>query len=159
MTEERIVLQESLREWMKVHGRNTYPEECCGLLFGIDNGDGAFVIRDVVQMENRASADRDQQAASGTESIENTRITHYGMDPLELYRHEKEQRETGNDILGFYHSHPDHPSIPSDEDIREMVPGMLYLILSVPEGNPGRPQGWKKDAATGQVRELRIYLS
>ena len=145
MIEERIVLQEALRDHMKEHAGETYHRECCGLLFGTVTEDGAYVIRDTVRVENRVAEDR--------------RKTHYGIDPMELYGYEKEKREAGNDILGFYHSHPDHPSIPSDEDIREMVPGMLYLIISVIEGKPTRLRGWKQDAATGQVREIRIFLT
>lgn len=168
MTEERIVFQETLRGRMKEHAGETYPRECCGLLFGMVTEDGAYVIRDTVRMENRISdacekrtdiAPEDAAGIRPEDAVADIRNTRYGMDPLELYGHEKKQREAGNTVLGFYHSHPDHPSIPSDEDIREMVPGMLYIILSVPEGKPTRLRGWKQDAVAGPVRELRIYLS
>ena len=146
MIEERIVLQEALRDRMKEHAGETYPRECCGLLFGTVTEDGAFVIRDIVRMENRVS-DRSN--------------THYGMDPLELFVHEKEQREAGQDILGFYHSHPDHPAVASDEDIREMIPETVYLIVSVVNGTCEEWKAWIRggdDNESSNIRNLEIFF-
>ena len=157
MIEDRIALQEMPREHMKKPAGEDYPWECCGLLFGMVTEEGTIVIQNAVGAKNRAPEDGDHSTVSDPREYDDRKKTHYGIEPLELYRYEKEQREAGRIILGFYHSHPDHPAIPSEEDIREMVPGMLYLILSVSEGIPTRLRGWKKDTAAGPARELRIY--
>lgn len=143
MMAERIALTDELRSQMKAHAGETYPEECCGVIFGITTDEGTAVIRDVVQIMNH----------------DGRKNKHYEINPLELFSYEKAQREIGNDILGFYHSHPDQPSIPSDEDMREMISEMVYLIISVPEGKPARLRAWKKDKSFGHVQELMIFQS
>ena len=53
---------------------------------------------------------------------------------MEIYRLERKYEEQGYEIVGFYHSHPDCPAVPSEEDEREMIPDMVYLIVSVNKG-------------------------
>ena len=140
--EGAVVLSEELLLQLKNDARDTYPFECCGLLFGNITDDGITVIKEVVRIENRDS-----------------RRKHYGIDPLELLKSEKDQKVKGNEIVGSYHSHPDQPAIPSEEDIREMIPEMIYLILSVSEENVGRSRAWRKGRSSDLVRESRIYKS
>ena len=141
--EEAVVLPEELIRRLRSHAGEIYPEECCGLLFGSVTDAGIIVVTEDVRIENR----------------DDWKERHYGIDPLELLAFEKEQKEKENEILGSYHSHPDHPAIPSEEDIREMIPEMLYLILSVSKENFGRMRAWRKEPGTDQVRELRIFKS
>ena len=141
--EGAVVLPEELSLRLKAHAGETYPEECCGLLFGSITDVGIIVIAEGVRIEN----------------CDDRKDKHYGIDPLELLEFEKEQKERGNEILGSYHSHPDLPAIPSEEDLREMIPEMLYLILSVSKENTGRIRAWRKDQSSKQVRELRIFKS
>ena len=141
--EGTVVLPEELIQRLKAHAGEAWPEECCGLLFGSITYAGIIVITEGVRIENHDSRKQN----------------HYGIDPLELLEFEKEQKERGNEILGSYHSHPDLPAIPSEEDLREMIPEMLYLILSVSKENTGRIRAWRKDQSSKQVRELRIFKS
>lgn len=143
MTVDRVEVPEALRQKIREHGEAAYPEECCGILFGRKKEEGIFVIRETVPVKNRVSG----------------KGSHYGIDPLELHAIEEEKESSDQEILGFYHSHPDHPAILSEEDAEEMVPGMLYLILSVPEGRSDRLRAWRKDPFTGKVSELRSCIS
>ena len=140
MTEKKAVLTEALLQRLMQHGEDQYPEECCGLLFGTARPDGTVLIRKTVPMKNQVVG----------------RNTHYGINPLELHRREVESQGEGLEILGFYHSHPDCPAVPSEEDRREMLPGMLYLILSVRDGKTDGLRGWEKDLRSKEMTEAEI---
>ena len=101
------------------HGEETYPHECCGVLLGVMDGD----IREV----------------RATVRCGNTRIdspqNRYNIDPRELVRLQREARERELDIVGFYHSHPDHPARWSPTDFQEAHwIGCSYVITSVEKG-------------------------
>ncbi|MCR5148960.1 MAG: M67 family metallopeptidase [Eubacterium sp.] len=131
MVIEEISLSEVVEQAIRKHAEETYPYECCGILFrasltddsGNDPSGGEKpedeIIRAVPLNNNR--------------DIEDSR-KHFSTDPMEILRVEREYEEQGFEIAGFYHSHPDCPAVPSEEDEREMIPGMLYLIVSVKKG-------------------------
>jgi proteasome lid subunit RPN8/RPN11 len=98
------------------HGEETYPNECCGILLGVAQGD-TRTVRAAVRCTN-ACAESPQ--------------TRYDIDPRELVRVLRETRERGLDIIGFYHSHPDHPARPSPTDLEQAHwIGCSYVITSV----------------------------
>ena len=98
------------------HGEETYPNECCGVLLGQVEEDGNRVI-DAVSAENTRS-----------DSAHNR----YHIDPQELIRIQQQARRRGLDIVGFYHSHPDHPAEWSKTDLEEAHwIGCSYVITKV----------------------------
>ena len=98
------------------HGEETYPNECCGVLLGHMENDGNRVI-DAVSAENTRS-----------DSAHNR----YHIAPQELIRIQQQARRRGLDIVGFYHSHPDHPAEWSKTDLEEAHwIGCSYIITSV----------------------------
>ncbi len=104
---------------LRLHGEETYPHECCGILLGQMSGDGR-VVSSVVRCGNTRA-----------DSPENR----YHIDPRELVRIQREGRERGEDIVGFYHSHPDHPARWSANDLEEAHwIGCSYVITSVEKG-------------------------
>jgi proteasome lid subunit RPN8/RPN11 len=101
------------------HGEETYPHECCGVLLGQTNGD----LRRVSSIASCGN--------TRTDSPQNR----YHIDPRELVRIQREGRERGEDIVGFYHSHPDHPARWSSTDLAEAHWfGCSYVITSVEKG-------------------------
>jgi proteasome lid subunit RPN8/RPN11 len=107
-------------EALRRHGQETYPHECCGVLLGRFNDDG---IRDVTSTARCGN--------TRTDSPQNR----YNIDPRELVRIQGEGRERGEDIVGFYHSHPDHPARWSQTDLAEAHwIGCSYVITSVDKG-------------------------
>jgi proteasome lid subunit RPN8/RPN11 len=105
---------------LRVHGEETYPQECCGVLLGNAAGDGNQVRQTV-----RAGNTR-------TDSPHNR----YNIAPEELVRIQRQARKLGLDIVGFYHSHPDHPAMWSSTDFAEAHwVGCSYVITSVEKGN------------------------
>lgn len=102
---------------LEFSAKNAYPGECCGILIGMRSKNGEIEITEARDLPNQIP-DAKKNA-------------HFLTDPLLLYQVEKELDEQGLEILGVYHSHPDCKAILSKEDLENMVPGLLYVILSV----------------------------
>jgi len=104
---------------VRLHGEETYPHECCGVLLGQMDGDQR-VVTSVARCGNTRN-----------DSPHNR----YHIDPRELIRIQRQGRERGEDIVGFYHSHPDHPPRWSSTDLAEAHwIGCSYVITSVEKG-------------------------
>lgn len=107
-------------EALRAHGREMYPDECCGVLLGKLNHTGNHVVQIV-----RAGNTR-------TDSAHNR----YNIAPQELVKIQRQARDLRLDIVGFYHSHPDHPAQWSQTDIAEAHwLGCSYIITGIEEGN------------------------
>jgi proteasome lid subunit RPN8/RPN11 len=105
---------------LRQHGEETYPHECCGVLLGRIEDDGTRVVTSIARAGNTC-----------TDSPQNR----YNIDPKELIRIQREGRDRGQDIIGFYHSHPDHPAQWSQTDLAEAHwIGCSYVITSVTNG-------------------------
>jgi len=102
---------------LRRHGEETYPHECCGVLLGCFEDDGSRTVTRAVRAGN---------------TREDSPHNRYNIDPKELIRIQKEGRDRGEDIVGFYHSHPDHPAKWSSTDLAEAHWfGCSYVITSV----------------------------
>lgn len=107
-------------EEIRRHGEETYPYECCGVLLGQIDKDGSRLVTSAARCGN-----------TRTDSPQNR----YNIDPKELVRIQREGHERGEDIIGFYHSHPDHPAQWSQTDLAEAHwIGCSYVITSVEKG-------------------------
>jgi proteasome lid subunit RPN8/RPN11 len=107
-------------EALRQHGELTYPHECCGVLLGQMESDSTRVVTSITRAGN-----------TRTDSAHNR----YNIDPKELIRIQREGRDRGEDIIGFYHSHPDHPAQWSQTDLAEAHWfGCSYVITSVEKG-------------------------
>ena len=106
-------------EALRAHGEETYPHECCGVLLGKNEG-GNNRVRGLVRAGN-----------TRTDSAHNR----YNIAPEELVKIQRQARKLGLDIVGFYHSHPDHPAQWSKTDFAEAHwLGCSYIITSVEQG-------------------------
>lgn len=104
-------------EQLRRHGEETYPHECCGVLLGQVGDNGVKHVRAMVRCENQRF-----------DSLHNR----YSIDPRQLMGIQREARERDQDIVGFYHSHPDHPARWSQTDLAEAHwTGCSYVITSV----------------------------
>jgi len=124
------------------HGELTYPEECGGLLLGVVDEDGTRTIRDVLPLENVRRESR------------NNRVE---LDPLAYARAERDAAKRGLGVWGYYHSHPDHPAVPSLFDL-EHAPftEWSYLIVSVREGLSEELRAWVVREDRSQFDEEEI---
>jgi proteasome lid subunit RPN8/RPN11 len=104
---------------IRQHGEEMYPHECCGVLLGQMNDD-IRIVTSVARCGN---------------TREDSPHNRYNIDPRELVRIQRKGRERGEDIVGFYHSHPDHPAQWSTTDLAEAHWfGCSYVITSVENG-------------------------
>ena len=111
-----LKLSQALYDQLRAHGEETYPHECCGIFLGRADGD-RIAVASLVRAGN-----------TRTDSAHNR----YNIDPRELIGAQREGRRLGLDIVGFYHSHPDHPAQPSQTDLAEAHWfGCAYLITAV----------------------------
>ncbi len=115
-----IRISRSAEAAIREHGRTAYPEECCGALFGGAEGEEAFVA-EAEPVENSRRVERRRR---------------FSIEPGEYRRLESLARKRGRDLLGFYHSHPDHPAVPSDYDREHALPFFHYVVLAVASGEP-----------------------
>jgi len=105
---------------LRQHGEETYPHECCGVLVGRFDDDGSKTVSRIARCGNMR---------------EDSPHNRYHIDPKDLIRIQREGRERGEDIVGFYHSHPDHPAQWSPTDLAEAHWfGCSYVITSVEKG-------------------------
>ena len=113
-------------ETMKEHAEKEYPNECCGFLFGSDSD-----IREIQvaqQVPNNQKGDQRKK---------------FEISPLDYMKAERHAMESGQELLGIYHSHPDHPPIPSRHDFRQAVSFFSYIILSVRGVKYKRHTSWR----------------
>ncbi len=137
-----ITLDPRTLDAIREHGRETYPEECCGALLGTADNGSARVAR-IARMENARNDERRRR---------------YTIEPLEYARIERQADAERLSVLGFYHSHPDHPAIPSEYDREHGFPFFHYVVLSVGAGVPGEANSFilSEDRGAFEREEIRI---
>lgn len=121
-----IRITRELAEKIEKHGGATYPDECCGILLGSDVDDTRRIL-DIAPLENH--------------QVENRRRRFF-VTPKQYLEAERTASQKGMELLGFYHSHPDHPAIPSEFDREHALPWFTYIVLSVVEGKPTVMTAW-----------------
>jgi len=138
-TAPAIAVERTALNKIRVHAIEAYPEECCGVLVGAEGGSGKEVL-DVIRVGNAKEEDRTRR---------------FLITPEEFRRAEKEADAGGLGVMGFYHSHPDHPARPSQFDLEHAWPWCSYVIIAVEQGNPAAVKSWVlKDDRSGFDEEV-----
>jgi proteasome lid subunit RPN8/RPN11 len=137
------------------HAQQTYPDECCGLLIGITTPDGQRSLLEVIPTRNAWDMDAAEQMANAQPSLvvdrqQDKRSRRYWIDPHDLlqaqrYARTLTHRDGTPNLIGIYHSHPDHPARPSECDRLCAWPDYSYIIVSVHHGVPQDLLCWKLD--------------
>ena len=124
----RLILPDTEAVRIARHGEEAYPGECCGLLVGTLDGAGeAYVVA-------RAEPCRNARAGEANDRFE--------VDPRDFLRIDQEARRDGFEVIGVYHSHPDHAPRPSRFDAQVAFPGFAYLIVAVRSGRAAGMRSW-----------------
>jgi proteasome lid subunit RPN8/RPN11 len=118
-----------LIEEIRGHGERAYPSECCGILAGRPDRDGVKEVARLDPAVNRRTDDPHR----------------YLIEPDDLRRLELELRTQGLEVVGYYHSHPDHPAAPSAFDAEHAWPWYSYLIVRVDGGQGAEVASWLLD--------------
>lgn len=116
-------------EWNRIvrHCEEGYPREVCGLLLG-KSAEGQKQVKKIHPAKNLSK----ERA-----------FDRYELDPLDFNRADQEARSQGLDIIGFYHSHPDHPAVASPTDKKKAWEGYSYLILSIKHQKLDHFKSWR----------------
>lgn len=122
-----LLLSESLAARIRSHGENTYPHECCGAILGSDS-DSAREVRELYPLVNR----RDDSPRN-----------RFSITAQDFRDAERAAQSAGLDVVGWYHSHPDHPALPSEYDREHAWPWYSYIIVSVQKGEAPQMRSWR----------------
>ncbi|HYM82134.1 MAG TPA: M67 family metallopeptidase [Candidatus Limnocylindria bacterium] len=124
---DRLRIGPTESEQIRTHLARAYPEEGCGVLLGRDQASERRVER-VVGFENQRA---------------DSRHNRYLIAPEQFLGAEQQARAAGLDVVGFFHSHPDHPAQPSAFDLEHAWPYYSYLIVSVEKGRIADARSWR----------------
>lgn len=149
-----LSISAELAEKIRGHGVETYPHECCGALLGRDAG-GA---------ENDATAEK--QPAREVLALlplvnrrDDSPRNRFSVTPEDVILADETARQRGLDVIGWYHSHPDHPARPSQYDQDHAWPWYSYIIVSVHSGAPKDMTSWRlKDDRSEYVEEKIVTV-
>jgi len=114
MSSQHLTITSGVDAAIRIHGQQTYPHECCGALVGRDGA-----VTAVVALPNTTDEGPRRR---------------FMVRPSDYQLAERRATELGGELLGFYHSHPDHPARPSQFDLDHAWPTFAYVIVSVMSG-------------------------
>ena len=118
-----LALHGGVADAIRAHGAETYPNECCGALYGREGTVTAtFALPNTTEEGPRRR---------------------FLVRPQDYREAERRASELGADLLGFYHSHPDHPARPSQYDLDHAWPSFSYIIVAVRGGTPEDMTSWR----------------
>ena len=141
-----IRLGAALRAEVERHAEREYPRECCGLLVGriVDEG-RTRIIHATYPVANIFAE-------------EGERHHRMAIEPLEYARAERRYAAEGLGVVGNYHSHPDHPAVPSQYDLEHLAPWptMSYVVVSVREGKAVELRSWELEADRSRFNEEEV---
>ncbi|NGP87189.1 Mov34/MPN/PAD-1 family protein [Fodinibius halophilus] len=122
----KLVLNESPLKKMHAHAEADYPNECCGFFYG--QADEIRTVTTVREVKNAKEGDQRRR---------------FQISPRDYQQAEKFALEHDLDLLGVYHSHPDHPAEPSEHDRKVAMPWFSYIIISVQDGKATTTRSWR----------------
>ena len=123
---KNLRIPRSLFESIKSHAIDTFPNECCGFFFG--STDDAITLSEVQSVKNSKTGDQSRR---------------FEIDPIDYMKAERYALENDLELLGIYHSHPNHPAIPSEHDLKQAFPDLSYIIISIKDGEFDDIRSWR----------------
>ncbi|MDR2499964.1 MAG: M67 family metallopeptidase, partial [Treponema sp.] len=119
-------------QWQKAiraEGERAYPNECCGVLLGAIQNDDDRLVKNIIPITNTREAEEQYHR--------------FKIEPEDIMRAEKTALAQNREVLGFYHSHPDHPARPSEYDRNNALPFYSYIIVSVEQKKATELTSWR----------------
>jgi proteasome lid subunit RPN8/RPN11 len=124
---------------IRAHGKATYPDECCGALIG-----SGSAVTEAFPLDNKTTSGARRR---------------FLVEPADYRQAEARARAAGAELLGFYHSHPDHPARPSQFDLDDAWPNLSYVIVAVDTGQPRAMTSWRLKEDRSAFDEETIYAA
>ncbi|HEX6430077.1 MAG TPA: M67 family metallopeptidase [Niastella sp.] len=123
-----IVLENDAQKIIVQDAMDAFPDECCGFVFGHEDSNGRRIITEARVVKNVKEGDKRRR---------------FEIAPQDYLDAEKYAEEQQLELLGVYHSHPNHPAVPSEHDRAAAQPFFSYLIISVNDKIPGPIRSWR----------------
>jgi proteasome lid subunit RPN8/RPN11 len=130
-SQQQLTISSEVDAGIRRHGRETYPHECCGALVGRD-----AAVTAIVALPNTTDEGPRRR---------------FMVRPSDYQLAERRATELGGELLGFYHSHPDHPARPSQYDLDHAWPTFAYIIVAVAGSGEGLPRQAAEGATAGEM--------
>jgi proteasome lid subunit RPN8/RPN11 len=138
-----IQLAEKQQIEIAAHGERDYPHECCGLLLG-SFAAASKVVSEIYPISNA----REEEA----------KRNRFLIRPEELLRGEQYAANRELDVVGFYHSHPDHPAVPSGYDLEHAWPLYSYIVVAISAGAARDLRSWEMELDRSKFSEEEISV-
>jgi proteasome lid subunit RPN8/RPN11 len=138
-----ITITEHLLREIREHGVRDYPYECCGLLLGHYIG-AAKIVKETYPISNARE--------------ESAKRNRFLIRPEELMQGERYARSKNLEVVGFYHSHPDSPAVPSQYDLEHAWPTYSYIIVSTSAGQANDLFSWEQEPDRSRFNQEEIIL-
>lgn len=136
-----ITIAEKQLTEIREHGIRDYPYECCGLLLGGFGPDGK-VVRETFPISNARE--------------ESAKRNRFLITPEELMKGERYARQHDLEVVGFYHSHPDSPAVPSQYDLEHAWPTYSYIIVSTSADRANDLFSWEQEPDRSRFNQEEI---
>ena len=140
----KLEISQKLLDDIHAHGEEAYPGEGAGFMLGNANGD-LRVVSAILKLPNARE--------------ESARHNRYLLTPQDVLRSEQEAAKRGLDLIGVFHSHPDHPNEPSEFDRDWAMPWFSYIITSVNDGQAAGSRSWRLTDDRSTFDEEQIQIS
>ena len=148
-----LVLPPALFRQIEAEGEAGYPNEICGMMFGRE-------VRDATDPAGGRARRSVERLVVGKNVFEADEQYHrFSIDPREQMRAERQMEKEGLALLGYYHSHPDHPARPSEYDREHAWEFYSYVIVAVAKGKAADMTSWVLDGETKQFARQEIEKS
>lgn len=122
-----ILVEASAEKIMNNDAVQAFPDECCGFMFGHEDGSGSRVVSEVLPIYNSAVENRKRR---------------FEIAPRDYLKGERHASDNDIQLLGIYHSHPNHPAVPSEHDRVAAQPWFSYVIISVDGNGVKNSRSW-----------------
>lgn len=139
-----ITISKKVEEAINAHAERDYPHECGGMLIGKFSENEKSVVETFPLENARAEEDRHDRIL---------------ILPKDVMRAERYARENGLDVVGYYHSHPDDTSIPSQYDLDHALPVWSYIIASVLKGKVADLRSWQMEDDRSRFNEEELTVT
>ena len=137
----KLILHDEAKKIMSKHAQNDFPDECCGFLYGHENENR--IIELAVPVENKKEGDKKRR---------------FEISSIDYMKAEQKALINKIDLLGVYHSHPQHPALASEHDLKQAMPFFSYIILSVMDGKVDDIKSWKLNEENTAFNEETIII-
>ncbi len=138
-----LVLSEKIARQIEAEGSAAFPNECCGMLIGSES-EACRVVERIEPADNAFASDEQYHR--------------FSIHPLQQLKAERRASNEGKVLIGFYHSHPDHPARPSEYDREHAWETFSYVIVEIRSGRPGEMTSWVLAAETRTFGQQKIVV-